>query len=47
MNDATLQKAEQHAKGCGYLIWSNPAKMLLFVTETGHDELKTWMKKSL
>jgi len=42
-----FRKTEKYAKDIGVLLWSNPQKQLMFVTDAGHEQMRSWMKKNL
>lgn len=42
----TLQ-VEQYARDMGVLIWSNPQKQYLMVTDKGHESIRPFIKKNI
>lgn len=41
------QRSKAHAQKLGVYLWSNAEKMLLFVSEEGHQQMRDWMTKNL
>ncbi|KAI8340757.1 RNA polymerase II transcription factor B subunit 2 [Chlamydoabsidia padenii] len=39
--------AEKHAKDIGVLLWSNPEKRSMVITQTGHESVKGYVKRRL
>jgi transcription initiation factor TFIIH subunit 4 len=42
-----FERSKAHAQKLGVYLWSNAEKMLLFVSEEGHQQMRDWMTKSL
>jgi len=42
-----FKKAEKYARDVGVLLWSDPTKMSLFVSDKGHQLMRTYIKQYL
>jgi len=42
-----LLQVEKYAKELGVLVWSNPQKQYLMVTEKGHELIRPFIKKNI